>query len=537
MAPEGKMESQERPEMVCDTVCRAPSMGVTRRSSWALPPAMFTQAVRRLHMFCLLYAIGFAIAYFPTSILSPVAGLSNQPVETVAAISSICFALFVFFWTRRTCCPSAHVLNFALVFEVVAALGISVSEFWGFLGPDKNPAGIAWSSLPWAGISWVCMLVVIFPLIVPGTPRKVILGSLGAASTGPLVVLLSIATGNSPRVPPIAVFLLFLPNIISVITAYFCSRIVYRLGSDITKARELGSYQLVDRLGKGGMGEVWRARHRMLVRPAAIKLVTPEALGSVENGHVVLQRFEREAQATATLHSPHTIELYDFGITDEGNFYYVMEFLNGLDLDLMVKRYGAVCQERMIFLLRQVCHSLMEAHEKCLIHRDIKPANIYACRYGRDFDFVKVLDFGLVKSNNEFAEKDARLTLEGVPYGTPAYMAPEMVLGKTEIDGRADIYALGCVAYWLVTGHRPFESKSAVEMVIDHVKTTPRRPSEISELELAQEVEEIILSCLEKDPADRPQTAHDLLAALESCRLENSWTPERAREWWQLHQP
>jgi serine/threonine protein kinase len=182
-----------------------------------------------------------------------------------------------------------------------------------------------------------------------------------------------------------------------VVFAYIGARVVYGLGREIAAARELGSYSLEERLGEGGMGEVWRARHRMLARPAAIKLIRPSLI-SPERAAELQKRFENEAQVISQLRSPHTVELFDFGVAEQGTFYYVMELLDGLDVDALVRRFGPVPAERAVFLLRQVCHSLAEAEARGLVHRDIKPANIFLCRYGEDHDFVKVLDFGLAKA-------------------------------------------------------------------------------------------------------------------------------------------
>jgi len=239
------------------------------------------------------------------------------------------------------------------------------------------------------------------------------------------------------------------------------------------------------------MGEVWRAEHRMLARPAAIKLVKPARLGSedADRRTRTLARFEREAQATALMRSPHTIELYDFGMTEDGTFYYVMELLDGFDLETLVKRFGPVPAERAVHLVCQVCDSLADAHEAGLIHRDIKPANIYVCRYGRRLDVVKVLDFGMVKKQHDSESADMRLTVQHAAYGTPAYMAPEQVLGESDIDGRTDIYAVGCVAYWLLAGRFVFPAVNAPAMMAQHRREIPEPPSIHSKLPIPEALE------------------------------------------------
>ena len=294
----------------------------------------------------------------------------------------------------------------------------------------------------------------------------------------------------------------------------------------------LGSYRLVERIGSGGMGEVWLARHRLLARPAAIKLIRAGG----ELGHdVLVQRFQREARVTANLRSPHTVQLYDYGVGDGGDFYYVMELLAGMDLQQMVERFGPMDPERVIGLLQQACLSLSEAHECGLVHRDIKPANLFVTRLGPEYDFLKVLDFGMVRAL--VGEDDLRLTAQGFAQGTPAFMAPELALGETAVDGRADLYALGCSAYWLLTGRPVFDAKSPTSMLMQHVQSPPIPPSRVSELEISTAFEEVVLRCLEKDPARRPASALGLYDELGRIRGTTRWTPERAREWWRMHAP
>jgi serine/threonine-protein kinase len=329
------------------------------------------------------------------------------------------------------------------------------------------------------------------------------------------------------------------PYVLVVIMAYVAARVVYALGTEVGRARELGSYRLVERLGQGGMGEVWRAKHSMLARPAAIKLIRPSLLagGIPAVSDDMQRRFEREAQAIARLRSPHTVNLFDFGVAPDGAFYYVMELLEGLDADSLVRRHGPIPADRTIYLLRQVCHSLSEAESCGLVHRDIKPANIFLCRYGEEYDFVKVLDFGLAKAAHDGVDTGMTLTRDVVVRGTPAFIAPEQALGAAAIDGRADIYATGCVAYWLLTGRLVFTADTPMGLLLHHAKTAPTPPSALTELPIPTRLEQLVMSCLAKDPADRPQSARELSRRLGELDGSNDWTQERARAWWGIHQP
>jgi eukaryotic-like serine/threonine-protein kinase len=387
------------------------------------------------------------------------------------------------------------------------------------------------------GLSWVAVWVMLFTVVVPTQPRLAVLTAALSLSSIPVMYALG---GNVSRHPVEFFFSLIFPYLVVLIMAYAGSRVVYGLGAAVTKARELGSYRLVERLGQGGMGEVWRAKHRMLARPAAIKLIRPEVLGAKDPAarDMLLRRFEREAQTTALMRSSHTMELYDFGMTEEGTFYYVMELLDGFNLDELVERFGPVPAERAVHFLRQVCASLAEAHDAGLIHRDVKPANLYVCRYGREVDFIKVLDFGLVKPGRT-PEPDAdKLTgADMSPGGTPAFMSPEQALGDGEMDGRSDIYALGCVAYWLLTGSLVFKGSTPMETIVLHVNREPEPPSRRTSLLIPADLEKIVLACLAKDPADRPQSADELARRLASIRMPEEWTAARARAWRQVNRP
>ena len=297
----------------------------------------------------------------------------------------------------------------------------------------------------------------------------------------------------------------------------------------------VGSYSLIEQLGSGGMGEVWLARHQLLARPAAVKIVREAAVGAGEDAHALRLRFTREAQATAELQSPHTVQLFDFGVTDTGSFYYVMERLRGMDLQRMVERYGPLPPERAVFLLKQACLSLSEAHALGLVHRDIKPANLFICRLGPQYDFLKVLDFGVV--SRQARESTVSITVTGMVLGTPAFLAPELVSGDGPFDGRADIYALGCVAFWLLTGRPPFEAGDAMSMLMHHSNTTPLPPSTMSEESIPTDVDALVLECLSKAPSLRPANADVLWERLTKLSVADKWEPRHARVWWELHDP
>ncbi len=321
---------------------------------------------------------------------------------------------------------------------------------------------------------------------------------------------------------------------ISACMSFVTVEVVRGIGRKVAEARRVGAYTLVEKLGEGGMGEVWRAEHQLLARPAAVKLIKKESLGptGTSGGEAVLRRFEREAQATARLGSHHTVNLYDFGIADDGTFYYVMELLDGLDLDSLVERFGPVPAERCVHLLIQACRSLEEAHAQGLVHRDIKPANLFACRLGLEVDVVKVLDFGLVKATTASVDQ-TKLTTQNTLPGTPAFMAPEAIEGATEVGAPADVYALGCVAYWLLTGRLLFEASTPIKMAMAHVSEAVTPLTEVTEIPLSAELDELIMRCLSKRPEERP-TVRELRVGLEAMGREG-WDEERMTRWWERH--
>ncbi|MEP7225746.1 MAG: serine/threonine-protein kinase [Gemmatimonadales bacterium] len=387
-------------------------------------------------------------------------------------------------------------------------------------------------------VSWVVIPILFYPAIVPNTPKKTLLTSLLAASTEPVAFYLSHLRGVQVHLSTFYLLWDFLPNYICAFLVVIPVKIIHGLGQQVRRARELGSYRLEEPLGKGGMGEVFRATHQMLARPAAVKLIRPEILGSSSPtaARVMVERFRREAEAAASLRSPHTIGLYDFGVANDGTFFLVMELLDGLDLETLVERFGPLPPERVVYLLRQACESLEEAHTRGLVHRDIKPSNIFTCRLGLAVDFVKVLDFGLVKAVGDGSREATLLTAPDSTTGTPAYIAPEVIRGDRVADHRVDLYTLGCVGYWLLTGRLVFEAPTAIQLMYQHANATPVPPSQRSELDIPPELDRVILACLAKHPEDRPQTAGELARRL-STAVPAAWTEDQAHRWWDRHHP
>jgi serine/threonine-protein kinase len=429
---------------------------------------------------------------------------------------------------RRGIVGVSPALTLGLIYLVVYAFGMSYSEL-----AVPHEAG----TLPRSTL--VPVLIVMFPLFVPTTLGRAAVASVAAATTGPLAAVAYSRLGGTPIPPPSEFVFAYLLNYGAVLLALVPTAIMRHMNREVSSAHRLGSYELKELIGRGGMGEVWHATHNALKRPAALKLIRQDAFGTGSGGDyaTAVKRFEREAQATAALHSCHTVQVYDFGTTREGTFFYVMELLNGLDLDTLVNRYGPIPAERVAYLIRQVAESLWDAHEADLIHRDIKPANIYVCRFGHKADTVKVLDFGLVKHTGGLLGDQTKLTKLGSTTGTPAYMSPEMALGESVVDGRADIYALGCVAYWLLTGQLLFPEDTAMKMALAHVREAPQRPSERTELPIPAELEELVMAMLAKDPGDRPSSAEEVIRRIDAIRFESDWSWRRAQSWWDKHNP
>jgi hypothetical protein len=510
------------------TVPRPTPVGIVWTRSGTLPPDLLEQSCRRVSIASLFFAAGWgtvlALHFLFHANGAGAMGSEAWPIPGVPVASTgVVLSLGMAVLAHRMHAHPRLILDLGLAFEVVTALLIGFQNQW-------IPA-------PRSGdISWVCAIILAYPAIAPSTSGRMLLAAFSAAAMDPLWYGISVARGVVPDASVPDFVLRFWPNALCAMAAIVPAQVIRGLGHQVSRARELGSYRLGTKIGAGGMGEVYHAEHRLLARPAAIKVIRPDLLSAVTTGHaaVHIQRFRREAEAAALLRSPHTIQLYDFGLSDDGGFYYVMELLDGMSFDELVTRDGPVPAERAVHFMLQACHSLGEAHARGLIHRDLKPSNLFTCRVGRQVDYVKVLDFGLVKA---VGGGDPTLTAPNVAAGTPAFMAPEVALGEPNVDCRIDIYSLGCVLYWLLTGRFVFEAPSAGRIMHLHIQETPEPPSRHTELEVPPALDDLVLACLAKDPAERPADGDALRRRLRDLELAERWTEERAQRWWDANKP
>ncbi|PYS20102.1 MAG: serine/threonine protein kinase [Acidobacteria bacterium] len=491
--------------------------GISRGNVRALPYDLLREAARRLGIMSLLAAALWVL----TTVLDHLAIRATSPgdprwmqpltSDAIAGASTL-VSLALFSYTRKDNRDPRFILDLGLGYMVLTSAAIGLISHM-----DPVPEG----SSVYPMISWLGAVVLMFAAIVPNPPMRTLVAGLIAVSMNPLGMLIAKARGTWDFGAASNVLVMHYPDYMLVGVSVVISHVVTRLGRQITRAREMGSYQLVTMLGKGGMGEVWRASHRMLARDAAIKLIQPDMLirNFGKNADLMRRRFEQEARTTASLRSPHTVQLYDFGVSEDSAFYYVMELLDGIDLESLIRKFGPQPPARVVFILRQVCRSLAEAHRHGIIHRDIKPSNIFLCRMGNEYDFAKVLDFGLVKVLEDGNE------------------TPELALGSPHIDGRTDLYGLGCVAYWLLTGSLVFEETGGTAMMLAHVHQVPVPPSQRGKHAVPASLDRAIMMCLAKKPAERPAAAETLASVLDSCDDVGSWSKEDAERWWQSNMP
>jgi serine/threonine-protein kinase len=376
------------------------------------------------------------------------------------------------------------------------------------------------------------MLMIVHGLFIPnrwqGTAKVVLLMAL--APTVVLVLFEARQPQLAAQVEELFTWRNVSMNILILVVGAFLatygSHVLHALRTDVHAARKYGQYQLLEKIGGGGMGEVFLAEHVLIKRPCAMKLIRAESAGDP----TALARFEREVQTTAGLTHPNTIGIYDYGHANDGTFYYVMEYLPGLSLAELIARHGPLPSGRVIYLLRQACGALAEAHAAGLIHRDLKPGNLFVSERGGLCDFVKVLDFGLVKLTSD--PQAVQLTSDQVISGTPLYMAPEQAVGDRGLDGRCDVYALGAIAYHMLAGRPPFEDDSPVAVMIAHASQDVVAPSEHCP-DIPADLEQVVLRCLAKKPGDRYVDVLALAEALNNCAAASAWDAQQAASWWQ----
>lgn len=499
------------------------------RVSSGLPPDLLKQVRGRLRLLAGFFVVAFGMDLVIFALSAAYIRITGRPIPGIElrltlvnwlGMGAICISAGLWWAAHSPRLSPTRLLSIGLAYQIAMCLIIAVATFWGYYHDRRI--------LP--NLTWVPAVVIMFPLILPGPPRRMFAAALAAAAMSPFGLWVLDLAGEVTADGQAYFEAAFSP-LVAAGFAYFGARIIYGLGRQVARARELGSYRLGELLGRGGMGEVYRATHRMLARPAAIKLIRPEMIGPADGGaDLAIRRFRREAEVAASLRSPHTVELYDFGVAEGNTFYFVMELLEGMDLESLVRSKGPLPPNRTVHILCQVCESLEEAHAAGLVHRDIKPANIHIGRLGVRHDFVKVLDFGLVKSVENVGSEQSLATAAGFTPGTPAYMAPEMALGEA-FDGRADLYAVGCVAYYLLTGHLVFDAGNGLQMIAKHIRDVPLPPSKRSELPVPPALDRLVLSCLEKKPENRPADAATLSRSLAMIEGD-PWREEQARQWW-----
>jgi serine/threonine-protein kinase len=437
-------------------------------------------------------------------------------IVDVYAISGLFFLGVVWHFLlrrRRSSLPVLNAIDAACMFCIGTAFGMSA-----YFSSEQRGA-------VWSAFIWHTFIIFSRVIVVPSSGRRT--GFVTAFSYLPLWLAalgMAIWAPHTLELPPEAFVVgggLFIA--IATLLATTGSRVIYGLRQQVTAAMQLGQYTLDEKIGEGGMGAVYRARHALLRRPTAVKLL---AAGRYSADSI--KRFEREVQHMARLTHPNTVAVFDYGRSPGGVFYYAMEFLDGVDLESLVRHDGPQDPARVIHILRQVCGALDEAHAMGLTHRDIKPANIILCRRGRMPDVAKVVDFGLVKEITRNSDD----TRTKVIMGTPAYLAPEAVTDPDLVGPLSDIYSLGCVAYFLLTGTRVFDGKTSVDVCVKHVSAPPDPPSSRTDRAVPDDLEALVMACLSKDPAGRPQSAFELRAQLTRLPALREWDEAVALSWW-----
>jgi serine/threonine-protein kinase len=477
------------------------------------------ERLARFSRFIFFIASAFFVGVWATQLAwDPSALTHGLPIRPSALfhLAGICVVLTMWMLTRGASLPVGRLRLIEGVGVFLLSLAMQGRAFT--LSTEYRPDSLAMLSL--------FALLLYRAAVIPSEPaRTTRIGILAVAPVPVLTYLVYLRAARSDIPSPwlfAAFSLLF--GVLVVILSTTTSGIIYGLQKTVLEARRLGPYTLVEKIGAGGMGAVYRAQHALLRRPTAVKILPPERAGEMD-----LARFEREVQMTALLTSPHTVSIYDYGRTPDGVFYYAMEFLDGIDLQELVRRDGPLPPGRVVHVLRQVSEALAEAHRSGLVHRDVKPANILLSERGGRADFAKVLDFGLVKS---LSAANAGTTERNVILGTPYYMAPEAVRSPDLIDARSDLYSLGATGYFLLTGKAVFEGTSA-DILASLLRDRPQPPSQRLGRPIPASLEELLLKTLAKEPDERPKSMEAFAAALASCADVPPWSETDAAAWWQ----
>jgi serine/threonine-protein kinase len=477
-------------------------------------------------------AVVVALNYFNVTVTARLFWVNLFPNALVLGLGCVLAALV---WARRGwSLRQLRWVEFAVFAE--AALACAWWEFRrlhleGFLDryAQRDPMETTFLAR-YHGALWF-VLIVNYGLLIPNTAWRCAVATgliaLVAGATGALSLLLNESVGAVRAIKYLGDVGIFL--LMGLCLAVYGAHRINVLQERMAAARQLGPYRLRERLGAGGMGEVYLAEHRLLKRPCAVKLIRPERAGDP----ALLRRFEREVQAMTRLSHPNAAQVYDYGHTEDGTFYYAMEYLPGLSLDEVVRRHGPLPPARVVHLLRQVCGALAEAHGLGLVHRDLKPSNIMVCRFGERADVAKLLDFGLVQGI-DLDDPATRLTRAGTVLGTPEYMSPEQARGETALDPRSDLYNLGATAYYLLTARPPFVCPTVLQTLFAHA-STPVRPLTDVRPDVPADLQAVILRSMAKEPSQRYPDAGSLATALARCNCAADWTEEQAASWWRTN--
>jgi eukaryotic-like serine/threonine-protein kinase len=498
---------------------RAPwSSGSSEEEARAYLQARLT-VLYKLMFWLFLVLIGFLwVVYWWNDSIKP--ELQNYVNATFVAG----LAIMAYLWRRKLLREqlSFEQLNRIDTFYAVAS-NVAIAAC-AVLSYDKRQAA-------YTCLIYSCFSLLTRALIVPSTGRRTaIVTTLATIPMAVGAVIIPIINEWPPGkdVSGLAFFAGFIQiEVVAILLAAAGSEIIYGLRQQVSAAQQLGQYTLVRKIGEGGMGVVYLAHHDLLRRPTAVKLLHPDRIG-----HDNMQRFEREVRHMSQLTHPNTVAVFDYGRSFEGTFYYAMEYLAGIDLHNLVMRHGKQPAERVRQIMIQVCGALQEAHDRGISHRDIKPANIILCERGAMPDVAKVVDFGLAK---ELAKESGASTQ--VVVGTPAFVSPEAVTDPNSVGPASDLYALGCVAYFLLTARKVFSGNTAVDICIQHVTKQPVPPSQAANVRVPQPLEDIIMTCLAKQPSGRPPSANDLGDRLRAIGPFEDWDDTRALAWWQEFKP